>query len=121
MLNQDVMRRILREMGHQVTTVANGFEALEALDAGAFDLLLMDVMMPGLDGVATTRRLRASDGAQRNIPVIGCSAHVSPEAEARYREIGMDAFLPKPIDRARLHRVIAETMDSQPAPGTARA
>ncbi len=106
-LNQEVMRRILDGLGHEVAVASNGFEALERLEREPFDLVLMDVMMPGLDGVAATRRLRASGHGQADIPVIACSAHVSPEAEARYREIGMTTFLPKPVDRARLVAAIA--------------
>ena len=113
-LNQEVMGRMLRGMGHEVAVAANGFEALEALERERFDLVVMDVMMPGLDGVAATRRLRAGGHGRADIPVIGCSAHVSPEAEARYREIGMTAFLPKPVDRARLAAAIAE---AEAAPG----
>jgi CheY-like chemotaxis protein len=108
------MGRMLRGMGHEVAVAANGFEALEALERERFDLVVMDVMMPGLDGVAATRRLRAGGHGRADIPVIGCSAHVSPEAEARYREIGMTAFLPKPVDRARLAAAIAE---AEAAPG----
>ena len=105
-LNQQVMRQMLADMGHAVTVAANGFEALEVLERGGIDLVLMDVMMPGLGGVGATRQLRASDWPARDIPVIACSAHVSPDAEARYREIGMTAFLPKPVDRAELEAAI---------------
>jgi signal transduction histidine kinase/CheY-like chemotaxis protein len=114
-LNQEVMRRILAGMGHDVSVAANGFEALEALEREAFDVVLMDVMMPGLDGVAATRRLRAASHGQSGIPVIACSAHVSPEAEARYREIGMTAFLPKPVDRARLAEAIEAALGGREA------
>jgi len=107
-LNLDVMRRLLADMGHEVESAGNGFEALDKLQAGGFDAVLMDVMMPGLDGVAATRRLRAGPGPARDIPVIACSAHVGAEAAARYRAEGMTAFLPKPVDRAALRAVLAE-------------
>jgi len=111
-LNKDVMRRILAGLGHEAEVASNGFEALEALESGGFDLVLMDVMMPGLDGANATRRLRASESPARDIPVIGCSAHVSPEAEARYRTAGMTAFLPKPVDRAALAAAVAAALRS---------
>jgi CheY-like chemotaxis protein/anti-sigma regulatory factor (Ser/Thr protein kinase) len=119
-LNQQVMRQMLADMGHAVTVAANGFEALEVLERGGIDLVLMDVMMPGLGGVGATRQLRASDWPARDVPVIACSAHVSPDAEARYREIGMTAFLPKPVDRAQLEAAIDAALDAA-AEGPARA
>ena len=109
-LNQEVLRRILEGLGHRVTVVGDGFDALERLATTEVDLVIMDVMMPGLDGAAATARLRKAGHARRHVPVIGCSAHVTAEAEARYREAGMSAFLPKPVDRARLVAAIAEAL-----------
>jgi CheY-like chemotaxis protein len=119
-MNIDLMRQMLGDLGHEVEVATNGFEALEKLQGAQarFDVVLMDVMMPGLDGASATRRLRASDAAGRDIPVIACSAHVGQNAAARYRAEGMDAFLPKPVDRATLRAVLASVTDPG---GTARA
>jgi PAS domain S-box-containing protein len=106
-LNQDVMHSLLRDLGHEVETVANGFEAVEAVAARRFDVVIMDIMMPGLDGAAAAARIRASMGPSRDVPLVACSAHVAPEAQERYRALGMTGFLPKPVDRGMLQAVLA--------------
>ncbi|MEL6266846.1 MAG: response regulator, partial [Pseudomonadota bacterium] len=114
-LNQDVMRRILLELGHEVSTVANGFEVLEALERETYDVVIMDVMMPGLDGLEATRRLRGAPHDQRDIPVIACSAHITAEAEDECLAVGMTAFLTKPLNPAQLAATIAKvTRDAGP-------
>ncbi|MEM6739631.1 MAG: response regulator [Pseudomonadota bacterium] len=105
-LNREVMRRMLEDLGHRVTIAANGFEALSALEEVAVDVVVMDIMMPGLGGVAATKRLRSAGHGRRDVPIIACSAHVSADDEARYREAGMTVFLPKPIERAALARAL---------------
>jgi PAS domain S-box-containing protein len=102
--SQQIMLQMLREMGHDAQIAANGFEVQEMLAAGPFDVVLMDVMMPGLGGLAATERLRAAGHA---LPVIGCSAHVSEDSEARARAAGMTGFLPKPVARAALRDALA--------------
>ncbi|MEM1428012.1 MAG: response regulator [Pseudomonadota bacterium] len=112
-LNQEVMRRMLEDMGHAVTQVTNGFAALEILEGTPFDVVVMDVMMPGLGGIATTKRLREAGHGQSDVPIVACSAHVSAEDERRYHEIGMTSFLPKPVDRQDLARAIDEAVAHQ--------
>jgi len=112
-LNQEVMRRMLEDMGHDVTQATNGFAALEMLEETPFDVVVMDIMMPGLGGIATTKRLREAAHGQRDVPIVACSAHVSAEDERRYHEIGMTTFLPKPVDRMDLSRAIDEAVAHQ--------
>jgi CheY-like chemotaxis protein len=117
--NQDLMRLLLADLGHEVTAVGNGFEAVAATMQDAYDLVVMDIMMPGLDGLAAAAQIRSSEGAVRNVPIIACSAHVADEARRRYLAAGMNAFLPKPIDRNELRLVIADVMkrDAGALPG----
>jgi PAS domain S-box-containing protein len=114
-LNQDMMRTILANMGHEVETVANGFEAVEATIRHDFDLILMDIMMPGLDGIGATEQIRSPDNPMNSIPIVACSAHVAEEARERYLRMGMDAFVPKPIDQVELKTVIDEVMKGRSA------
>ena len=109
-MNQDIMRTILNDMGHEVATAANGHEALDLLGEHRIDLVLMDIMMPGLDGLGATRKIRESDDFGTKIPIVACSAHVSEDAQQRYLKAGMDAFVPKPVDRNPLARVIDDVM-----------
>jgi CheY-like chemotaxis protein/anti-sigma regulatory factor (Ser/Thr protein kinase) len=119
--NQDLMRLLLADLGHEVMAVDNGFEAVAATMRDRYDLVLMDIMMPGLDGLGAAAQIRSSESPVREVPIIGCSAHVADEARRRYLAAGMNAFLPKPIDRDELRQVIGEVMQragSGPRPGS---
>lgn len=105
-MNQDMMRTMLRDFGHEVITVSNGFEAVEALIKEQFDMVLMDITMPGLDGLGATEQIRNADGKMRAVPIVACSAHVGDDVQDRYRRVGIDDFLPKPVDRDALAEVI---------------
>ncbi len=104
--NRDVLTRRLEKQGHAVQTAANGKEALELLEAGDFDAVLLDIMMPEMDGYETLRHVRAQD-KWRYLPVIMISAVHEMEAVVRCIEMGADDYLPKPFSptllRARLN------------------
>lgn len=105
-LNQELLRAILTEMGHQVSVVSTGFEALSALHDQSFDVLLMDISMPGLDGIGATEKIRALAGEQRNIPIIAVTSNVTHGARETYLAMGMDDYVPKPIDIHVLNEAI---------------
>jgi PAS domain S-box-containing protein len=111
--NQDLMRLLLTDLGHEVTAVDNGFEAVAATMQDAFDLVVMDIMMPGLDGLGAAAQIRSSESPVKEVPIIACSAHVADEARRRYLAAGMNAFLPKPIDRDELRQVIGQVMQTR--------
>ncbi len=108
--NQDLMRLLLTDLGHEVVAVDNGFEAVAATMQDPYDLVVMDIMMPGLDGLGAAAQIRSSESPVKEVPIIACSAHVADEARRRYLAAGMNAFLPKPIDREELRQVIGEVM-----------
>jgi PAS domain S-box-containing protein len=108
--NQELMRLLLSDLGHEVTAVDNGFEAVAATMQSPYDLVVMDIMMPGLDGLGAAAQIRSSESPVKEVPIIACSAHVAYEARRRYLAAGMNAFLPKPIDRDELRKVIGEVM-----------
>ena len=114
--NQTMQRAMLHNMGHRVDLASSGQEALQALDATAYDLVLMDVQMPEMDGLETTRRLRQIPGAER-LPVVALTAMASASDRQRCLDAGMDAYLSKPIQRAELEAVLdsLEPAPSQPA------
>ncbi|BBK44469.1 hypothetical protein STVA_44890 [Allostella vacuolata] len=105
-LNQDLMREALRAAGHRVTMARNGADAVTAADAGRFDLILMDVRMPGMDGVEATRRIRAGRGATARVPIIGLTADATEAQRNQCLASGMDAVLVKPVDFARLWETV---------------
>lgn len=102
-LNCRLLAILLERAGHRVVTVRSGEAALERLSAEPFDLVLMDMQMPGLDGLETTRRIRAlPDPARAATPVVAVTANAMAGDERRCRESGMDGYLTKPVDGATL-------------------
>ncbi|WP_165585306.1 ATP-binding protein [Roseococcus sp. SYP-B2431] len=120
--NLSVLRALLATTGFELETVTEGVAALEAAAVAAregrpFDVVLMDVMMPGLDGIETTRRLRAMPGPAGRVPVVALTASAFPEDVAACRAAGMVAHLSKPVERGQLLRVLASLVSGRPAGG----
>jgi CheY-like chemotaxis protein len=102
-LNQKVAARILERAGHVVTIAANGQEALVALAAAPFDLVLMDIQMPVMNGFEATARIRGDAAAEiRELPVIALTAHTLEADRDRCLEAGMDDYLSKPVQAPML-------------------
>jgi two-component system sensor histidine kinase/response regulator len=96
--NQAVLNGLLRSRGYVAETVSNGREVLAALEAKTFDLVLMDIQMPQLDGIEATAAIRAKEKASgAHLPIIAVTAYAMPEDRVRCLEAGMDAYLSKPI------------------------
>lgn len=106
-INRDILRLALEARGHRVAFAHDGAAAFERVQAEPFDMVLMDVQMPVMDGVEATRRIRALPGAVRRIPIIGLTANVMTQEQARYLQAGMDECLMKPIEWDRLGAAIA--------------
>jgi CheY-like chemotaxis protein/nitrogen-specific signal transduction histidine kinase len=102
-----ILNTILTELGHRIDFAASGTAAVEAVARGNHDLVLMDVILPGLDGIEATRRIRAFDGAAGRIPIIGISGRGAPGDEANARAAGMNFYLMKPVSPSGLAAVIA--------------
>ena len=102
--------RLLEKRGVRAVHVENGAQALEALQKSAFDLVLMDVQMPVMDGVAATRAIRngAAGDAVRNVPVVALTAYAMDGDIAAFMEAGMDGYLPKPVRLEELEAGIAK-------------
>jgi len=97
--NQLFLRMRLRELGHDVKTVSSGRQAYEAVLAIPFDLVLMDLKMPELDGFETTRLIRKAEArGARRVPVVGLSLDQDSELQKKCMEAGMDGLLLKPVD-----------------------
>ena len=114
--NRDVAQAMLETAGHRVTLAADGHAAIAALTREAFDVVLMDIHMPGPDGLETTRRIRALPGPAATVPVVALTASVQAEQVEACRAAGMDGHLDKPLDRQKLLAVLAETAKGRRAP-----
>ena len=96
-INQLVITHELAALGHEVIAVNNGLEALKALEENVFDLILMDCQMPELDGYEASRRIRASPGEIRRIPIVALTAHALKEDLERCIDAGMNDTITKPF------------------------
>lgn len=103
-----VLKTVLGEFGHRADFVGSGEAAVAAVATGGYDLVLMDLTLPGLDGIAAVRAIREMEGAAQGIPVIGISGRTEPAAIEAARAAGMNAFLAKPVSPAALAQAVAE-------------
>ncbi|WP_230516332.1 MULTISPECIES: hybrid sensor histidine kinase/response regulator [unclassified Janthinobacterium] len=114
--NQIIIGTLLEGMGHEVTIVENGEQALRALGSGAYDCVLMDGRMPEMDGEQAARLIRDGGSAQfpiadAQIPILALTANASEHDRQRYLACGMDDFLSKPVDEALLFEKIDAIID----------
>ena len=116
-VNQRVAAALLSTIGHRVTVCGNGREAVQHVEAGQFDLVLMDIQMPVLDGLAATAEIRAlPDPSKACIPILAISANVREDDVARYNEGGIDFVLSKPLRPDSLQAMLIKMMGVGPAP-----
>ena len=106
-VNQDLAKAVLERMGHTVDIASDGEEAVAKVFAADYDLVLMDVQMPVMDGVTATRTIRASGHRNATIPIVAMTANVLPQQIAALREAGMEDHVGKPFKAAGLAAVIA--------------
>ena len=107
--NQWLIKKILERLGHQAEVASDGMEAVSALEVCSYDLILMDVRMPNVDGYQATRAIRSKEeNTGVHIPIIALTAHAMQGDRERCLQAGMDAFLTKPIQIAELQRTIQE-------------
>jgi CheY-like chemotaxis protein len=106
-VNQLLVRVMLLKAGYRVDLAANGIEAVNALRKRAYSLVLMDIHMPEMDGVEATKRIRAFEDGNRNIPIIALTANAMKGDRERYLSAGMNDYVSKPIDPKLLLEAIA--------------
>jgi signal transduction histidine kinase/DNA-binding response OmpR family regulator/HPt (histidine-containing phosphotransfer) domain-containing protein len=102
LVNQKVASKLLEKLNYRVEVVADGLAAVAAWQTGKFDLIIMDCQMPQMDGYEATREIRRLEEGKCHIPIVALTAHAMKGDEEKCRAAGMDAYLSKPIDRARL-------------------
>jgi signal transduction histidine kinase/CheY-like chemotaxis protein len=113
-VNQLLITRMLARRGHVVQLARDGEQALRRLEREPFDLVLMDVHLPGMDGVAATRRIRQMRAPRCRVPIIALTADAMMGDRDRYLAAGMDDYISKPIDTGALHDAIARALETGP-------
>ncbi len=105
-INQKVATMLLTGQGHKVEVANNGIEALKAFKQNTYDLILMDVQMPEMDGLEATRQIRLIENSGRRVPIVAMTAHAMPGDRQRCLDAGMEDYITKPIDTRKLYQVL---------------
>jgi PAS domain S-box-containing protein len=101
--NLEIIEAYLQDHGYHVDCVSSGLEAIQLLEKAQYDLILMDIQMPVMDGVAATKRIRALPPPIRDVPIIAMTGNVMPQLVRSFLEAGMNDHVGKPIERAKLY------------------
>jgi CheY-like chemotaxis protein len=113
LVNQKVATSLLQRRGHEVVIAQNGREAVDAVSREAFDVVLMDMLMPEMDGLEATAAIREMERhTGRHVPIIAMTANAMKDDRERCLEVGMDGFLTKPVKPRELY----EAVESSPRP-----
>ncbi|MDF1720896.1 MAG: response regulator [Minwuia sp.] len=118
-INRALLDAVLRKTGHEVVLVDNGRAAVDQAVSGSFDLVLMDIQMPELDGVAATREIRAREAAGQHLPILGVTGHDSARHREAFAACGMDGVVAKPFDLPSLLEKITRVVAAPVAPSRA--
>ena len=119
-INALLTRHLLSRLGHHPVMVATGGEAVTAFveaqaEDAPFDVVLMDLHLPGMDGIEAARRIRAAESGDRRTPIIALTADAFPESRDACLAAGMDGFVTKPLDRERLTTALARVASARAA------
>ena len=117
-VNRELMRALLASMGHRVVSAVDGVEAMERFHEKSFQLVLLDISMPRMDGFATARAIRSSENRSAPIPIVAMTAHVTPEDKDRCFQAGMDDYLSKPLSLSKLKAMLQKWLSPNPAKTT---
>ncbi|MCG6659065.1 response regulator [Halomonas campisalis] len=118
--NQKVAIDLLRQRGHEVVLAENGRLALEAVERQAFDVVLMDIHMPVMDGLEASRAIREGErGTDRHLPIIAMTASATKADREQCRDAGMDDFVAKPFRAAELYAAVERAGETSPSGGAA--
>jgi CheY-like chemotaxis protein len=116
-VNLDLATRLLERKGHQITTAQNGEEAVNRYLESTFDVVLMDLEMPGISGIETARQIRAKEKASSidtpaYTPIIAMTAHAEETEKTACLVVGMDGFITKPINIKTIHQSIQKVIEN---------
>jgi CheY-like chemotaxis protein len=124
-MNGEIAQAMMAAAGYDVDMVADGVSAITAVQASHYDVIFMDIQMPGLDGVTATRRIRELEHSGASTPIVAMTAHVIPSEVDRFLAAGMNDHIGKPFKRETLHAKLAKwcspDLTTTLAPGSSRS
>lgn len=120
-INRDLLSAMLIRMGHQVSLASGGKQAIEIAQKDAFDVVLMDISMPEVNGTQATRTIREGTGPNADTPIVAFTAHALPHERDAFQQAGMNGLLLKPVNRKALEACIAKIQTEADAFDTATA
>lgn len=106
LINQKVIVKILKKKGHDITTANNGIEALKLFAPGKYDIILMDIQMPKMDGIEAARRIKKLEPTNQHTPIVALTAYALQGDEEKFLSLGMDGYVSKPINLNELFSTI---------------
>jgi CheY-like chemotaxis protein len=109
-MNMELFKDLLEVQGYEVHEATNGQEALDQVKSNEFDLILMDVQLPGMDGLTATKMIR-EDPKNKDIPIIALTSYAMKGDEERMKEAGCNAYVAKPIDTKEFPRIVARFLN----------
>jgi len=113
-INQKMIKTMLTRQGHTIDIASNGLEAVEKAGQKPYDLIFMDIQMPGMDGYSATKRIRQQEGSVWHTPIIAMTAHALSGDREKCLNAGMDDYVTKPIDVQKLFQVIEHWSHAKP-------
>ncbi|WP_294228228.1 ATP-binding protein [uncultured Shimia sp.] len=108
-INRELVQELLQREGHWVTLATDGEEGVRLAEQKPYDMILMDIAMPVMDGLQATKVIRSGTGPNKDTPIVAVSANILPEDRDRFLAAGMSAFLAKPISRPSLQQMLQDT------------
>ncbi len=116
-INRELLQAMIHREGHRVTTAANGFEGVHKASERHFDLILMDISMPNMNGIEATQMIRSSRSLSAQVPIYAVTAHAMPKELEEFTRAGMDGCLVKPVQAQKLRDVLAGVAAELGGPG----
>ncbi|HEY1427326.1 MAG TPA: response regulator [Caulobacteraceae bacterium] len=114
--NRLLLGIVCDQLGFQHEPAENGYEAVEAARSGRFDIVLMDILMPRMDGMSATRAIRALPGRASQVPIVAVTTAAAPGEVLRYLSCGMNDVVPKPVERTRLAEAMRGALEAAREP-----
>ena len=95
---QNIIKKILAQLKFEIKTVKNGKQVLALLEKDTYDLILMDIFMPVMDGMACSKAIRDLDGENKDVPILAITGNANNYSEEEFKQAGINEFIPKPIN-----------------------